>query len=130
VKEKKWDLQYIAGEISYVASFEASRRGTKVILIMDDKQALFPINLTLSNSRIARENLQQSETKHKSKAKLLFCRHLEMPNQVDGENICEDIGCDVARRIRKVESIDVYALLVGDGEIPCGAHRRALEEAS
>jgi hypothetical protein len=30
----------MAGEISYVASLEASRRGTKVILTIDERQAL------------------------------------------------------------------------------------------
>ena len=39
--EVRYNLQYIAGAISKVASLEASNRGTNVILIIDERQALF-----------------------------------------------------------------------------------------
>lgn len=53
-------------------------------------------------------DVQQTQSKHDTQAKLLSSRNLQLTNQTEGQDISQQIRQNRQRRIRQVEGRDVY----------------------
>ena len=106
--------QYIGRVIAQVESGEVSIAGTKVMRIMEDRQALRWSVLYLN---VCGWHLHKTETEHDKQCNLLFQWSLEVDDKANRKGVGDEISSDVQGSIDEIEGVDIYAL--SSSCIPC-----------